>query len=117
MIDEMQGYTRIAFTSMREVLIFNLVGAAVALGALLLFRIPLGDSFGFIILIEGTALMLVGGALGVAGQATTRKVAEIFTRRKLKDTEVIQNDVQAALYALTGVVLFVEVFGLFLIIA
>jgi len=112
----MQGYTRVAFTSIREVLVFNLVGAGVALGALLVFRIPLGDSFGFIILIESTALMLVGGALGVAGQATTRKVTEIFTRRKLKDTEVIQNDVQAALYALTGVVLFVEVFGLFLIL-
>lgn len=113
----MQGYTRVAFTSIREALVFNLVGAAIALAVLLLFRIPLGDSFGFIILIESTALMLLGGALGVAGQATSRKVTELFTRRKLKDSEVTKNDVQAALYALTGAVLFVEVFGLFLILA
>jgi hypothetical protein len=113
----MQGYTRVALTSMRELLVFNIVGAVLALGALLLFRVPPGESFGFIILIESTALMLLGGALGVAGQATTRKVTELFTRRKIKDTEVIQNDVQAALYALTGVLLFVEVFGLFVILA
>jgi len=113
----MQGYAKIAFTSLREVLIFNLAGAAIALGALFLLRIPLGDSFGFIILIESTALMLVGGALGVAGQATSRKVTELFTRRKIKDSEVMQNDSAAALYALTGAVLFVEVFGFFLILA
>jgi hypothetical protein len=113
----MEGYTRIAFTSLREVLIFNLAGAAIAIGGLFLFRIPLGDSFGFIILIESTALLLVGGALGVAGQATTRKVTELFTRRKVSDSEVVKSDFQAALYTLTGAVLFAEVFGLFLVIA
>jgi hypothetical protein len=113
----MEGYARIAFTSLQEVLVFNLVGAAVAVGGLFLFRIPLGDSFGFIILILSTALMLVGGALGVAGQATTRKVTELFTRRKITDAEVTKGDSQAALYTLTGIVLFVEVFGFFLVIA
>jgi hypothetical protein len=113
----MEGYTRIAFTSLREVLVFNLAGAAIALGGLFVFGIPLGDSFGFVILIESTALMLVGGALGVAGQATSRKVTELFTRRKVSDAEVMKSDSQAALYALTGVVMFVEVFGLFLVIA
>jgi hypothetical protein len=113
----MEGYARIAFTSLREVLIFNLVGAGIALGGLFLLRIPIGDSFGFILLIESTALMLVGGALGVAGQATTRKVTELFTRRKIADAEVTKGDTQAALYTLTGAILFVEVFGLFVVIA
>ena len=113
----MRAYAEIALTSLKEALLFNLLGAGIAVASQVLFRVPLSDSFGFIMLIESTGLLLIGGALGVAGQATTRKVAEIFTRRKVADSEVLKGDQMAALYSLTGVILFVEVFGLFLLSA
>ena len=113
----MQRYAGIALTSLQEALLFNAAGGAIALGALFFFRVPLSDSFGFIILIESTGLMLVGGALSLAGQATTRKVAEMFTRQKVTDSEVSKSDLKAGLYALTGAMLFIEVFGLFLLLS
>ena len=108
----MGKYSDVVLSSAKEALIFNVVGAAVAVGALYFAQIPVGDSFGFILLIESTGLMLVGGGLGVAGQATTRKVTEWVTKRKVQDSEVRQGDRMAALYALTGVMLFVEAFAL-----
>ena len=97
-----------AVSSAREVVVFNVVGAAVAVGALLLLRVSMSDSFGFIILIESTGLMLVGGALGLASQATARKVTEFLTKRKVDPKEVQSSELKAALYALTGVLLFAE---------
>lgn len=104
----MHRYLEVTVSSAKEAVLFNIGGVAVALGVLLLFKIPLGDSFGFIILLESTGLMLIGGALGVAGQATTRKLAEIITRRKVEPGSVAASDLRAALYALTGVILFAE---------
>lgn len=93
---------------LKEAAIFNLAGAIVALVVLLLFSVPLSSSFGFILLIESTVLMLMGGALGVAGQATTRKVMEVLSRRKVDPASVAVSDLRAAFYAVTGVMLFVE---------
>ncbi len=105
---KLHRYARFTLSAFEEVLLFNLGGLGVAIGALLLFHVPLYDSFGFIILIESTGLMLVGGALGVAGQATTRKITEILTRGKVKPEVVRDSDFKAGLYALTGVLLFAE---------
>lgn len=105
----MKSYTDVAVSSLREAAQFNLIGGVVSLGALLLVQVPLSGSFGFVILMESLGLMLVGGAMGIAGQATTRKVAEWLLRRKLDDKEVAHSDLVAALYALTGGILFAEV--------
>ncbi len=113
----MKNYTEVAISSVREAVLFNAIGGAVALAALLLVQIPLSDSFGFIVLIESCGLMLVGGAMGVAGQATTRKVAEWITRRKLSEQELSHSDLVAALYALTGGILFAEVSVMSLLLA
>lgn len=104
----MHRYLRFAGSALTEVVLFNLGGLGVAVGALLLFRVPIYDSFGFIILIESTGLMLAGGALGVAGQATTRKITEMLTRSKVKQESIAASDFKAGLYALTGVLLFAE---------
>jgi hypothetical protein len=101
-------YAEVAVSSLKEALLFNFTGVIVALGVLLLYRVPLTDSFGFIILIESTGLMLVGGALGVAGQATSRKLTEMLTRRKVDPKTIQLSDLKAELYALTGVLLFAE---------
>jgi len=95
-------------SSAREAVIFNAVGVIGALVVLILFHISLGDSFGFIILIMSCGLMLIGGALGLAGQASTRKIAEILTRRKVDPKSVETSDLKAALYAFTGIILFAE---------
>jgi hypothetical protein len=108
-------------SSVREAALFNVIGAAVAVGAFVLLRLPLIDSFGLVILIESTGLMLIGGALGVAGGATSRKVAEFITTSVLKkkyDTKGFQtSDAKAALYALTGMLLFAEGAAMSLILA
>jgi hypothetical protein len=101
-------YVDVAVSSVWEAIIFNVVGVIVALAVLILFHVSLGDSFGFIILILSTVLMLVGGALGVAGQATARKITEMLTRRKIDPKTVETSDLKAALYALTGIILFAE---------
>ncbi len=97
-----------ARSSVKEAVLFNFIGGLVALGALLLFHFSISDSFGFIILLESLGLMLIGGAMGIAGQATTRKIAELFMRRKLSEKEAAHSDLVAALYALTGGILFAE---------
>ncbi len=113
----MKSYADVAVSSLREAVLFNAIGGAVALAALLLVQIPLNDSFGFIILIESCGLMLIGGAMGIAGQATTRKITEWITRRKLNDQELLHSDLAAALYALTGGILFAEVSAMSLLLA
>ena len=104
----MHRYFETIVSSLQEAVIFNVVGAAVAFGALVFFEVPLGVSFGFVILIESTGLMLVGGALGVAGGATSRKIAEIVSRRKVDPKSIQASDAKAALYAITGLLLFAE---------
>ena len=104
----MHRYLEFVSSSAKEAVLFNVAGVVLALAVLLLFRIPLSESFGFIILLESTGLMLIGGALGVAGQATTRKVAEMLTRRKLDPGLRTGSDAKAGLYALTGIILFAE---------
>ena len=104
----MHRYVEVAYSSAREAVVFNVIGVVVALATLLLFHVPVSDSFGFIILIESTGLMLLGGALGVAGQATARRVAEFLTRKKVDPKSVESSDLKGALYALTGILLFAE---------
>ncbi len=104
----MHQYASFAVSSLREAAIFNAGAALVGAAVLLLFQVPLQSSYGFILLLESTGLMLVGGALGVAGQATTRKITEIVTRRKMDELQIGKSDSKAALYALTGAFLFVE---------
>jgi hypothetical protein len=99
-------------SSFKEAALFNVIGAAIAFGALVFFSIPLPVSFGLIVLIESAGLMLIGGALGVAGGATSRKVAEFIStsvlKKKYDPKSVESSDVKAALYALTGMILFAE---------
>lgn len=104
----MHSYAQVALSSLKEALFFNLGAVIVALVVLLLFQVPVSNSFGFILLLESTGLMLIGGALGVAGQGTSRKLAELLTKRKLDAESASTTDLKAALYALTGMFLFVE---------
>lgn len=108
----MRSYADVVFSSFKEIALFNVIGGAIALVGVLFIPVAPVDAFGFVILIESTGLMLVGGAMGVAGQATTRRITEWATRRKIKDSETVQSDLAAALYAFTGGTLFAEAFVL-----
>ena len=104
----MHRYLDVVASCFKEAVLFNVIGAAAAVGSLVLLNISLSDSFGFIVLIESTGLMLVGGALGVAGGATARKVAEFLSRKRLDEKSIQTSDAKATLYAVTGIILFAE---------
>lgn len=114
----MRAYAAIAATSAKEALVLNGIGVLIAFILLLFLGVSLRDSFGFIILLESTGVMLVGGALGLAGQATTRKITEIFLRRKvIDDSDVEKGNLRATLYLITGGLLFAEGYALAMLLA
>jgi hypothetical protein len=111
---------------LKEAGLFSLIDVVLALAASLLFRISLFDVLGLILLLEGAVIMLVGGALGFAGQpgivALSKLTSGVFGRRKESDPEGARNkadphseieaaklnDVRAAFYMLVGFLLFLE---------
>ena len=111
--------------SAREAALISGVDIAVCAAVYFLFGLAFFDTFGIILLLEGAALMLVGGAVGFAGQpgiiALSRFGAGIFNRKKEEarggnvkgamktDAQSTkENDVRAAFYMLAGVLLFLE---------
>ncbi|MDA4121112.1 MAG: hypothetical protein OK404_01740 [Thaumarchaeota archaeon] len=101
-----------------ELVVFNGTAGALAVGAQILLNPGLLPAFGFAILIESVALMLVGGALDLSTATSTR--ATMNQLRKLLGNRIIENveletaeqrrrvGISAATYAITGVLLFVE---------
>jgi predicted RND superfamily exporter protein len=104
----MHRYLEASVSILTEALLFNLGAAAIGFVILLFFRVPMTNTFGFILLIESTGLMLVGGALGLAGQATAQRLSEVLFRQKFKPDSAAKTEFKAALYSLTGLLLFVE---------
>ena len=68
------------------------------------------DSFGLLLLIEGAVFMLVGGALGFAGQPGVRRIQNVIGGRvssgQKREPTVKEADVRAAFYMLIGICLF-----------
>jgi UPF0716 family protein affecting phage T7 exclusion len=101
-----------------EVLVFNGTAGAVAVAAQLLLKPGLLPAFGFVLLIESVALMLVGGALDLGTATSTRatmnQLRKILGSRVVDTAEVDTVEQRqrvgrsAATYAITGVLLFVE---------
>ena len=67
-------------------------------------------ALGLVMLVESAALMLLGGALNLSGQAGVRRLAALLTKTDVKVTKADLGDLdaKAAAYALIGVILFVE---------
>ena len=90
----------------------------ISFAATLIVGFVFTDVLGTLFLAEGACLLLVGGALGFAGQPGVRKVGQFMGvlglvrsgKKGSKDerTEVKEIDVRAAFYMLTGMSLFVE---------
>jgi hypothetical protein len=113
----MHWVAEIVIGSVKESVIFTSFGAGAAIGGVLLLGSPFTDGFGLILLLEATALMLIGGALDLSATRSARTVANqirnLFGRAEHSDSTLTRESYKkvensAATYALTGVLLFVE---------
>ena len=110
----MNPYLRQAGGAAKEAALISAVDLGVSAVLYLVLSIQLLDSFGFLVLIESAVLMLVGGALSFAGQPGVRTVVGLFNRGSpgkkstITKDELERNDLRAALYAIAGLLLFLE---------
>ncbi len=106
----MHKYVRTVIASVREASLISVIDVVPAILALLVFRASVLAAFGLILLLESSGLMLLGGALSFTGQEGFRRLASLLARVEPHTTEreVERNEMKAALYVLTGVILFVE---------
>ena len=110
----MTRFLKQAVLSLREAAVLSAIDAGGSLALQVLLQVPFVDSYGLILLIESAVLMLVGGAMSFAGQGGVRYVVDVFSRRATgkkispgKD-ELEKSELRAALYAITGFLLFSE---------
>lgn len=105
----MGWYRKVLVSSIAESVIFSAIAAGVAFAGEVGLQVQFFDGFGFVLLILSAALMLVGGAMSFVTPGTA-KVVSLLTGRKenttIQDWERSQH--RAALYMITGVILFAE---------
>lgn len=107
----MKEHLEILISSLSESVLFTIACAAAALAGTLL-DIPFQDGFGLVLLIVGAGLMLIGGALSFVTPAKVEVfnifMTGIFKRNKMNMTrdDYRRSENRAALYSVTGVLLF-----------
>ena len=107
-------FLRQAVLSLREALLISVIDAGASLALFLIWGIGIIDSYGLIVLLESAVLMLVGSALSFAGQGGVRVIVDSFAKKVVGKRlspgkeELERNELRAALYAITGGLLFVE---------
>ncbi len=114
----MDSYARAGVSALWEAALISALDVGISFAATLIVGFVFTDVLGTIFLAEGACLLLVGGALGFAGQPGVRKIGQFMGvlgfvksgKRGSKDerAEVKEIDVRAAFYMLTGISLFVE---------
>ncbi len=106
----MHWVTQAVVDSVKETGLISCINIPIGLGAFVVFRIGFFDAVGFILLLEATALMLIGGAVDLVASATGRKIASMVDRRQKNwgRDDHDKSTKKAAVYALAGVFLFVE---------
>ena len=99
--------SEILVSSLQESLIFTVGCAAVAVAVEVLLAIPFLDALGLVLLVVSAGMMLVGGALSFVTPAKVR-VFNLLVKSKDDPTEedYRKNENKAAVYALTGALLF-----------
>ncbi len=106
----MHWYGETAFSSFKEVLGINAINVIPTFLGTAVFSAGFLAAFGLIVLVESSALMLVGGAMSFGGDPGARRA---FTLLGWKRREVTREDYQraqhrAALYTTAGLMLFAE---------
>lgn len=105
-------------TSAKEAVVFSAIGAGIAFAATLVATTTVIPAFGFVLLLEATALMLVGGALDMSSSGSsrflTRQVRLLFGRSMptleplSSGEEMRKAQFTAAIHSVTGVMLLTE---------
>jgi len=105
-------------TAGKEALVFSAIGVGVAAIAVVVGFEPLVPSFGLVLLLEATGLMIIGGALDLSSsgsaKSTMRQMRTLFGRTVQDDEKLDPAEdrkgaqLTAAKYSLTGVLLFLE---------
>ncbi|MDG6909929.1 MAG: hypothetical protein JRN08_06135 [Nitrososphaerota archaeon] len=104
----MRWYVELILDSLWESVIFSVGCAAAAVAGMVIFQVPFADGLGFVLLVVSAGLMLIGGAMSFVSPGNVKVVNALF-RAKLNPTleDFRKSRHRAALYALTGVLLFV----------
>lgn len=93
--------------SLKESAVFSAVALPIAYLLLLLIHITFVDSFGFVLLMESCGLMLIGGAMDITSTESVRNFVSFVSRGKVNlYAGGGRNVAGAAVYTLTGVILF-----------
>jgi hypothetical protein len=115
----LNSYAEAGISSLKEAGLISVIDIAASAVVSIAFRFVITDVLGLILLLEGAVLLLVGGALGFAGQPGIRRLMNLFRKETDRITGGIAgpsdelpsekiSDVTAAFYMLTGFVLFSE---------
>ncbi|MDE1853710.1 MAG: hypothetical protein KGI38_08190 [Thaumarchaeota archaeon] len=104
----MKWYVDLLVASVGESALFSAGSAAAAIGGMFILGVPFLDGLGFVLLVVSAGLMLIGGALSFISPGNV-KLVNTLTKAKLNPgpDDYRRNRNKAALYALTGVLLFV----------
>ena len=111
----MGTYTKATVASVEEAAVISAADIIISIVALLAFRALFTDTLGLILLIEGAGIWLIGGALGLSGQPSTKALTRIFrvkdplpAESKRSSETGNRNERTVALYMMTGALLFLE---------
>jgi hypothetical protein len=110
----MKWYYEVVVSSLGESVIFSLGCALAGLAGAIVFKVPFSDVFGLVLLVVGAGLMLLGGAMSFVTPGNVKFVniiASALTRTAKPRVNPGPEDYRrtqhsAALYSLTGILLF-----------
>jgi len=103
----LEWYVEALISSIWESLIFTAGCAAIAIAGVYVFGVPFVDGLGLVLLIVGAGLMLIGGAMSFVSPGNVRMVNSLFRAKiKMEPDDFRKQKQRAALYAITGVLVF-----------
>lgn len=108
----MNWYAQAAKDSLAEVAVINLINLPVALGVAYYLSASVLAIFGFIVLLEATGLMFIGGAMDLSMSAGSAALAKLLGHKADKgsdsEDERRKRFKRTVVFVLAGVVLFAE---------
>src|SRR5271169_5268218 len=108
----MTWYATAAKDSLAEVAVINLINLPIAIGAAYYFSASALVVFGFIVLLEATGLMFIGGAMDLSMSVGASAVAKLLRQKPDRDSDSEEGRRKrfrrAVVFVVAGAVLFAE---------